>query len=204
MDHKAELQKEYRNLTNNEPDRRWSVARLMSEISDVKEYKRNAAELKAKQLAAAEEAEARRQARIASRNNGDLAPWANNWFNMLKSDEKIVAYLTSNSLSVIAINKTKREEWATKFMKDPAYYLGWAEQQFANAAQDVVAQFLVESVAAGASFDDIITQAQNTTLRMAQHPERSTSATSNLMHLYTASAWAELYREMLDAKRHGV
>lgn len=115
---------------------------------------------------------------------------------------EITKYLTDKRDRNLEVTKT----FASALMENADYQFGWADRAMFAAATERVTHITLEAIrmsleAGKRTAAEIIADAHRYALEKtfyaAQHPERSTSPSSNAMSQFRGQAWAEL-REYLS------
>lgn len=89
------------------------------------------------------------------------------------------------------------EKFTAKIAKDPAYAFEWSSDAFKNAAKLRVFTTIKSYCEKDkATLESIVKEVQQTVLRGAMYPERSTSVQSNVMKQDILSVWASLLERL--------
>jgi hypothetical protein len=117
-----------------------------------------------------------------------------------QSLDEIMAYCQ------LKINQAKivTEKFANDLLANADYHFGWADRAMIAAAVERVHSITFETAKMGldAAHDPSViiakakVEALQQSLRYIQHPERSTSVSTNAMSQFRGQAWAELFEHL--------
>lgn len=131
-------------------------------------------------------ATAARQARIADRTDidfSDLSKVESEWRPMLRWAESAINSWQENL-----------KKFTADLASDPCYAFSWSLSKFEAAAENEVAHTIRHAYKNGSTAEETQDELTKEALRLAAHPARSTSPTSNLMEQCRAAALSQVLR----------
>jgi len=117
-----------------------------------------------------------------------------------RTPSEVLAEIMDRCVNKIKQSEMVTQEFAKQLLDNADYHFGWADRAMQAAATERVHFVTLEGMRMGLEAKknpvDILANAKRyaleQALRYAQHPERSTSMSSNAMSQFRGVAWAEM------------